>query len=247
MKPLEPNPLVARTLRAQRAIRTARELARAPMPTLRQSVAYLMSTTGVADDTVSAGHHLEVLGLHADERAVYFAETMRDDHGDDVPLVYRMHLRGAHAGHLIPLASWYDEAALPDLPDRIAAVTARLAPLPAIDPEAWMLTTRVIQHRAIRVVSSTLPVRKFALQLTVEPGDAAGPPTRAVVTAYLRPRASLDAAWAVPGADLAVVRVTYVGVPSGVGLPKQTAMLVPYRADGAGIAREPVASPGERG
>jgi hypothetical protein len=229
MKPLEPNPMVARTLRAQRAIRNARELARAPMPTLRQSMAYLMSTTRIANDIATEGHRLDVLGLHAEERAVYFAETMHGDEDEDVPLVYRMHLRGAHAGHLIPLASWYDEAALARLPERIAAVTARLAVLPAIDPDQWMLTTRVIQHRAIRVVTSTLPVRKFALQLTVEPGDAAGPPTRAVVTAYLRPRATIDAAWAVPQTDLAVVRVTYLGVPSGLGLPKQTALLVPYR------------------
>jgi hypothetical protein len=203
------------------------------MPTLRQSMAYLMSTTRIADETSTAGHRLDVLGLERDERAVYFAETMHDpldgDEQRDVPLIYRMHLRGPHAGHLIPLASWYDETAIAELPERIAALTARLAVLPSIDPDQWMLTTRVIQHRAIRVVSSTLPVRKFALQLTVEPGDAAGPPTRAVVTAYLRPRASLDAAWSVPGADAAVVRVTYLGVPSGLGLPKQTALLVPYR------------------
>jgi hypothetical protein len=238
MKPLEPNQMVARTLRAQRALRNARELARAPMPTLRQSMAYLMSTTRIADETTTAGHRLDVLGLERDERALYFAETMQDaehDHFDElpldggVPLVYRMHLRGPHAGHLIPLASWYDDTAIGELPDRIAALTARLAVLPATDPDRWMLTTRVIQHRAIRVVTSTLPVRKFALQLTVEPGDVVGPPSRAVVTAYLRPRASIDAAWSVPGTDLAVVRVTYLGVPSGLGLPKQTALLVPYR------------------
>jgi hypothetical protein len=228
----DPNPMLARTLRAQRAIRTARELARAPMPTLRQSMAYLMSTTQIADDAGRGGHRLDVLGLHAEERAIYFAETLAETEPDDdeqLPLVYRMHLRGAHAGHLIPMASWYDERALEMLPDRIAAVAARLVDLPPIDPDQWMLTTRVIQHRAIRVVSSTLPVRKFALQLTVEPGSAAGPPTRAVVTAYLRPRATLDAAWAVPGTDHAVVRVTYLGIPSGVGLPKQTALLVPYQ------------------
>ena len=237
MKPLEPSPMVARTRRAPRAIRKARELARAPMPTLRQSMAYLMSTTRIADETVATGHHLELLGMHRDEHALYFAESMHegpvtdvdDDLDDGVPLVYRMHLRGAHAGHLIPLASWYDDAAIAQLPERIAALTARLAVLPATDPEQWMLTTRVIQHRAIRVVGSDLPVRKFALQLTVEPGDVVGPPTRAVVTAYLRPRASLDAAWSVPGHDAAVVRVTYLGVPSGLGLPKQTALLVPCR------------------
>jgi hypothetical protein len=228
MKPA-PLPMVARTLRAQRALRNARELARAPMPTLKQSMAYLLSTTRIAANDVDGhGHRLDVLGLHQAEHAVYFAETMHDS-DDGVPLVYRMHLRGPHAGHMIPMASWYDEAALPELPERIAAVAAQLAVLPAIDPEHWMLTTRVLQHRAIRVVSSTLPVRKFALQLTVEPGDGAGPPTRAVVTAYLRARATLDAAWAVPGTPLAVVRVTYLGVPSGLGLPKQTALLVPYR------------------
>ena len=224
---LEPNPMVARTLRAQRAIRNARELARAPLPTLRQSMAYLMSTSRIADETVPGGHHLELLGLHPDEQTLYFAETMADDGDDEVPLVYRMHLHGGHAGHLIPLASWYDDASLPLLPQRLAAVIARLDPLPAVDPDRWMLTTRVLQHRSIRIASSTLPVRKFALQLTVEPSDTLGVPARAVVTAYLRPRAAVDAAWSVPGEELAVVRVTYLGVPSGVGLPKQTALLVP--------------------
>jgi hypothetical protein len=228
MKPIEPSPMVARTLRAQRALRDARELARAPMPTLRQSVAYLMSTTRIVDTEAGAGHELDLLGHHPGERAIYFAETMHDDAGG-VPLVYRMHLQGAHAGHLIPLASWYDDASIGELPARIAALTQRLSALPPADPEQWMLTTRVIQHRAIRVVGSTLPVRKFALQLTVEPGDAAGPATRAVVTSYLRPRATLDTAWSVPGTGLAVVRITYVGVPSGLGQPKQTALLVPHR------------------
>jgi hypothetical protein len=49
---------------------------------------------------------------------------------------------------------------------------------------------------------------------------------RTVVTAYLRPRAKLDRVWAVPGEPLALARVTYVGVPEGIGLDKQVALLV---------------------
>ena len=66
------------------------------------------------------------------------------------------------------------------------------------------------------------------VQLTVEPlisGNPSGT-ARTVVTAYLRPRAHLDRTWAVPGEPWALARVSYVGVPEGVGLEKHVAMLV---------------------
>jgi hypothetical protein len=203
------------------------------MPTLRQSMAYLMSTSSIADDVAPGAHHLDVLGLDPATRAIYFVETLGRDSDDDVPIVYRMHLAGGHAGHMIPLASWYDEATIAALPHRLGELARSVVPLVATDPEQWILTTRVIQHRSIRISSSALPIRKFALQLTVEANEGERrlleTPVRAVVTAYLRPRATLDQAWSIPGHDLAVVRVTYLGVPSGLGLPKQTALLVQRR------------------
>jgi hypothetical protein len=48
---------------------------------------------------------------------------------------------------------------------------------------------------------------------------------RAVATAYLRPRAALASVWLVPGAPLAIVLVSYCGVPTGVGVDKQLAVL----------------------
>jgi hypothetical protein len=90
------------------------------------------------------------------------------------------------------------------------------------------VTTRVVQRRALKLPDGGRPIRKFALQLTVEPviTTADSVRGRTVVTSYLRPRAQLDAVWAIPGEPLALARVTYVGVPEGIGLDKQVALLV---------------------
>lgn len=199
---------------------------------MRASIAYLTttSTTATLDPAPATGargtgpHRLEVLGYHRGERAVY----LREDVGAALPVIHVVRTRGEHGGRMVPLRSWYEHDGGDALPARLRALTAELAPLDPVEPDAWTLTTRVVQRRALKLPAGGRPIRKFAVQLTVEPvivGDAAlrG---RTVVTAYLRPRAHLDRVWAIPGEPLALARVSYVGVPEGVGLDKQVALLV---------------------
>jgi hypothetical protein len=47
------------------------------------------------------------------------------------------------------------------------------------------------------------------------------------VTAFLRPEARLAEVWLAPGEKAtAIARVTYLGVPSGLGYPKDTMVLL---------------------
>lgn len=190
---------------------------------MRASISYLTSTAATAAPlpTRQGPHRLDVLGYHHGDRAVYLAEEV----GASFPVVHAVRTRGLHAGRMIPMRSWYERG---DVGARIAALAAELTPIDSIDPDAWALTTRVVQRRALRLPDGARPIRKFALQLTVEPLIATDDSVRGrtVVTAYLRPRARLDAVWAIPGEALALARVTYVGVPEGIGLDKQVAMLV---------------------
>jgi hypothetical protein len=178
---------------------------------MRASIAYLTSTAATAAPLPVTGgaHHLEVLGWHRGERAVYLREHL----GNASSLLHVVRTRGEHAGRMIPVAA--------DDP-RAAEVT----PMVRISDEWWSLTTRVVQRRALRLPDSDRPIRKFAVQLTVELVVGTAPPSRTVVTSYLRPRAQLDGIWAIPGESLALARVAYVGVPEGVGLDKHVAMLV---------------------
>jgi hypothetical protein len=99
-------------------------------------------------------------------------------------------------------------------------------------PEAWMLSTRIVQRRALRVSGcAALPIRKFALQLVVEPVRGLGPSGRSTVTAFLQPHAALTGVWALarPDDDLAataIARVTFTGIPSGTGRTKDTVVLL---------------------
>ena len=97
-----------------------------------------------------------------------------------------------------------------------------------------MLSTRIVQRRALRVAShasgtltcSDLPIRKFALQLAVEPVSGHGPSGKTTVTAFLRPQAQLADVWLLPGGDAAIARVSYTGMPTGLGLDKDTVLLL---------------------
>ena len=89
-----------------------------------------------------------------------------------------------------------------------------------------MLSTRVVQRRALRVAGSEAPIRKFALQLRVEPVSGHGASGHTTVTAFLRPGATLAEVWSLPGSSEAIARVTYTGIPNGLGLPKDTMILL---------------------
>jgi hypothetical protein len=195
---------------------------------MRASISYLTSTAATAYPSLHGAHRLDVLGYHRGERAIY----LREDVGATAPVIHVVRTRGPLAGRMIALHSWYegdDRVAVADgVRARLASLAPELAPMEPIERDLWMLTTRVVQRRALRLPEGGRPIRKFALQLSVEPVVATEDSLRArtVVTAYLRPRAWLDAVFAVPGEPLAVARVTYVGVPEGIGLDKQAALLV---------------------
>jgi hypothetical protein len=216
---------LVRSRRIERALAAARALPRPPF--MRTSISFLTTTSAIAPRTTAvAPHVLEVLGFDRDQRTIYFQEDL----GGATPLVHLMHTDGEHAGRMTVAHSLYagakDEVAA-RVADRVAALRTTLEPLDAIDSDAYLLTTRVIQRRALRVTDGP-PIRKFTLMLSVEPlvGDQpAALAGKTAVTAYLRARAALDRVWLVPRSDLAIARVTYLGVPSEIGHDKQVAVL----------------------
>ena len=211
----------------QRALAHAYLHRGAPMPTLRSSLGYMTTTVCVADDAATRGHRMTVLGVARAEGFAYIVEELGDG---ESPIVYRLWLRGPRQGHLVPLHAWYernDEAR--EIRARIRAITPTLEPAMMSTTEAWMLSTRIVQRRALRVAGpgpcADLPIRKFALQLLVEPVSGHGPSGKTTVTAFLRPQAQLADVWALPGGE-AIARVTYTGIPSGTGLAKDTVVLL---------------------
>jgi hypothetical protein len=232
---------LARTRRMQRALAHASLHRGAPMPTLRSSLGYMTTTARVTDDAAALGHRMTVLGVSRFEGVAYVAEEI----GDDVPVVYRLHLRGPRQGHLVPLHAWYEQSDDErDLRRRIAALAPTLEPVLPTACEAWMLSTRIIQRRALRVAAACgdLPIRKFALQLVVEPVGVFGPSGHTTVTAFLQPHAQLTEVWSLAAGaasgrdgiahDAAIARVTYTGIPSGTGLSKDTVILLTSGAAG---------------
>lgn len=202
------------------------------MPTLRSSLGYMTTTACVADDAASRGHRMSVLGVARAEGVAYVVEELGEH---DAPIVYRMWLHGPRLGHLVPIHAWYehtDEAR--EIRARIEAITPTLEQAMLSTTEAWMLSTRIVQRRALRVagpsVCSDLPIRKFALQLLVEPVSGIGPSGKTTVTAFLRPHAQLADVWSLPTGG-AIARVTYTGIPSGLGLTKDTVVLLTSGAD----------------
>jgi hypothetical protein len=218
---------LARTRRVQRALAHAYLHRGEPMPTLRSSLGYMTTTACVADDAASRGHRMQVLGVARAEGVAYIVEELGDH---DAPIVYRMWLRGPREGHLVPVHAWYEHAeSAHEIRARIAAIAPTLEQAMLTTTEAWMLSTRIVQRRALRVAGpgacADLPIRKFALQLLVEPVSGHGPSGKTTVTAFLRPHAQLADVWALP-TGAAVARVTYTGIPSGTGLSKDTVVLL---------------------
>ena len=238
---------LARTRRMQRALAHAHLHRNAPLPTLRSSLGYMMTTARVTDDAGVLGHRMTVLGVARFDGIAYVVEELGSG---EPPIVYRLYLRGPRQGHLVPLHAWCDGTDEGARRARLAALVPTLDPVAPTATEAWMLSTRIVQRRALRLIGPTgcseQPIRKFALQLVVEPVSGIGPSGRSTVTAFLSPHAQLTEVWSLasgPGgipssagglpssaggipSDIAIGRVTYTGIPSGTGLTKDTVVLL---------------------
>lgn len=216
---------LARSRRMQRALAHAYIHRDAPLPSLRHSLGFMMATACTADDASGLGHTMSLLGVSQSEGVAYVVEELG---GHDAPIAYRLWLRGPRQGHLVPIHAWYEQCQdASEIRARIAAIATTLEPVPRSTTEAWMLSTRVVQRRALRVAGrDEAPIRKFALQLRVEPVSGHGPSGHTTVTAFLRPGAVLSDVWAIPGENAAIARVTYTGIPSGTGLSKDTMILL---------------------
>ena len=217
---------LARTRRMQRALAHAYLHRGAPMPTLRSSLGYMTTTACVTSYEAGLGHRMTVLGVARAEAVAYVVEELGGDHA---PIVYRLWLRGPRQGHLVPLHAWFEnEVSADEIRARIAALAPTLDPAMPTTTEAWMLSTRIVQRRALRAgvgACSDLPIRKYALQLLVEPVSGLGPSGKTTVTAFLRAGAQLVEVWSLSTGE-AIARVTYTGIPSGAGLAKDTVVLL---------------------
>lgn len=216
---------LARTRRMQRALAHAYIHRDAPLPTLRLSLGFMMSTACTTDEVPGLGHRMTLLGVALAEGVAYAVEEIGET---ETPIVYRLWLSGPRAGHLVPLHAWYEQAHhAAEIRARIAAIAPTLEPVTEATKEAWMLSTRIVQRRALRVGGrGEPPIRKFALQLRVEPVSGHAPSGHTTVTAFLRPNATLSDVWTLPGDRGAIARVTYTGIPSGLGLAKDTLLLL---------------------
>jgi hypothetical protein len=250
---------LARSRRMQRALAHAYLHRDAPLPTLRSSLGYMMTTARVTQDAtgpghpaggssgqgvagdlphdrcLALGHSMTVLGVAREGGVAFIVEEIG---GDDAPIVYRLYLRGPRQGHLVPLRAWYEHSeSVGEIRARIAALVPTLEPVWPTAREAWMLSTRIVQRRALRVASpgacNELPIRKFTLRLVVEPVSGIGSSGRSTVTAFLSPHAQLTEVWSLarpsdtdPASDLTIARVTFTGIPNGTGLTKDTVVLL---------------------
>jgi hypothetical protein len=225
---------LARTRRMQRALAHAYLHRDAPLPTLHSSLGYMTTTARVTEDAAAIGHRMTVLGVARLEGVAYIVEEIGDD---GAPIVYRLYLRGARQGHMVPVHAWYEHGDHDDeIRARIAALAPLLDPVRPVPPEAWMLSTRIVQRRALRISAyASPPIRKFALQLVVEPVHGHGPSGRSTVTAFLSPTARLTEVWSLARTadvpcELAIARVTFTGIPSGTGQSKDTVVLLTGRS-----------------
>ena len=217
---------LARTRRMQRALAHAYIHRDAPLPTLRTSLGFMMSTATTTDEVTGVGHQMHLLGVAPAEGVAYVVEEIDQF---DAPIIYRLWLRGPRMGHLVPIHAWYEQCSEPaEIRARIAAIETTLERGSNVTPEAWMLSTRIVQRRALRVgTNGEAPIRKFALQLRLEPVSGYGASGHTTVTAFLRPGATLREVWSVPGFPaMAIARVSYTGIPNGLGLSKDTMVLL---------------------
>src|SRR5690606_6653443 len=154
---------LARTRRMQRALAHAYIHRDAPLPTLRLSLGYMTSTACTTDEVSGLGHHMTLLGVARAEGVAYVVEELGPS---EAPIIYRLWMRRPRAGHLVPSHAWYEQGDDPrEIRARIASIATTLEAAVPTTTEAWMLSTRVVQRRALRVASHESPIRKFALQL----------------------------------------------------------------------------------
>ena len=219
---------LARTRRMQRALAHAYLHRNAPIPTLR-SVARLHDVDRVRDGRSRAAA-VTRCRCSASSRAERVAYVVEEIGAGEAPIVYRLWLEGPRAGHLVPIHAWYEQCDDADeIRARLAAVAATLEPVAQSTTEAWMLSTRVVQRRALRDrdrASVTMPIRKFALQLAVEPVSGHGPSGKThrdrvpAAERLTRRRCGRSRT----GTRSPASRIT--GIPSGVGLTKDTVVLL---------------------
>jgi hypothetical protein len=215
---------LARTRRMQRALAHAYLHQHAPLPTLRLSLGFMTSTASTCEEVDGLGHRMTVLGVGRVEGCAFVVEELG---GGEAPIVYRLYIDGPRAGHLVPIHAWYEHD--PDVEQiraRIAKLAVTLESCAKSTTEAWMLSTRIVQRRALRVAGQDAPIRKFALQLRVEPVSGMGATGATTVTAFLRPDARLVEVLAIPGSGSLLARVAFTGVPSGLGRSKDTVVLL---------------------
>ena len=229
---------LARSRRMQRALAHAYIHRDAPLPTLRTSLGFMTSTATTTDEVTGVGHQMHILGVAPAEGVAYVVEEIAPEMepdgftpagGRDAPIIYRLWLRGPRMGHLVPIHAWYEQCSDPaEIRARIAAIATTLERATNVTTEAWMLSTRIVQRRALRIgTGGEAPIRKFALQLRLEPVSGYGASGHTTVTAFLRPGAVLREVWSVPGFPaMAIARVSYTGIPNGLGLSKDTMVLL---------------------
>lgn len=215
---------LARTRRMQRALAHAYLHQHSPLPTLRLSLGFMTSTARTSEAVEGLGHRMTVLGVARVEGCAFVVEELG---AGEAPIAYRLYIDGPRAGHLVPIHAWYERDPSPEeIRARVKKLAATLEPCPKTTTEAWMLSTRIVQRRALRVAGQDAPIRKFALQLRVEPVSGMGATGATTVTAFLRPDARLVDVLAIPGTGSLLARVAFTGVPSGLGLSKDTVVLL---------------------
>lgn len=208
----------------QRALAHAYLHQHAPLPTLRLSLGFMTSTASTCEEVDGLGHRMTVLGVARVEGCAFVVEELG---GGEAPIVYRLYIDGPRAGHLVPIHAWYEhDPNAEQIRTRIAKLALTLETCAKSTTEAWMLSTRIVQRRALRVTGQDAPIRKFALQLRVEPVGGMGATGATTVTAFLRPDARLVEVLAIPGSGSLLARVAFTGVPSGLGLSKDTVVLL---------------------
>jgi hypothetical protein len=211
----------------QRALAHAYLHQHAPLPTLRLSLGFMTSTACTSEEVVSEavlGHRMTVLGVARVEGCAFVVEELG---AGEAPIAYRLYIDGPRAGHLVPIHAWYEhDPSADEIRARVKKLATSLEPCPRTTTEAWMLSTRIVQRRALRVAGQDAPIRKFALQLRVEPVSGIGGTGATTVTAFLRPDAHLVEVLAIPGTGSLLARVAFTGVPSGLGLSKDTVVLL---------------------